>query len=67
MPKKARRVFLENPYDIETILESITIASRSGKEIIFLDRLITGMRKTPDSDMTKLSYDILSDLQLIQL
>jgi hypothetical protein len=65
--KPRSRILLENPYDIETILESIAIASRNSKEILFMDRLISHVRLDPTIDTTELSYNILRELELLKL
>ena len=59
------RILLENPYDIETVLESLTIASSSGKEIHFMDKFINQIRTEPQSDTTEVSYKILQDFNLL--
>ncbi len=64
---KATRVFRENPYDLETIFESMSIASNNDKELIYVDRLITELRLNPDGDLTSINYRILNDLNLIKL
>jgi hypothetical protein len=61
------RILLENPYDIETLLEAIVIASQNSKEIIFMDRLISHMRLNPTIDTTELSYNILRELEILTL
>ena len=65
--KPRSRILLENPYDLETILESITISSRDSKEILFMDRLIAHIRLDPTVDTTELSYNILRELELLKL
>lgn len=65
--KPHSRVLLENPYDIETLLESLLIASHHGKDIIFMDSFTAQLRKNPDADITELSYNILRDLNLLKL
>jgi hypothetical protein len=64
---KATRVFRENPYDLETIFETLSIASSNDKELIYVDRLITELRLNPDGDLTSINYRILNDLNLIKL
>ena len=65
--KPRSRILLENPYDLETVLESIAIASRDSKEILFMDRLISCVRLNPTVDTTELSYNILRELELLKL
>lgn len=60
------RIFYENPYDLETLFESLTIASDNDKELIFVDRLISLLRLDPQADLTTLNYKILKDLNLIK-
>lgn len=66
MPIK-QQVFIENPYDVETLFESLKIASEQNKELLFVDRLITMIRLDPEGDLTNLNYRILHDLQLLSL
>jgi hypothetical protein len=61
------RVFNENPYDLEIIFDSLSIATRHNKELIYMDRLIAELRLSPDGDLTNLNYRILLDLGLIKL
>jgi hypothetical protein len=62
-----KRVFCENPYDIETLFESLSIASSNDKELIYMDRLISTLRLDPLGDITTINYKILKELQLIKL
>lgn len=64
---KVARAFNENPYDLETIYESISIASRNEKELQYFDKLITELRLHPEGDLTSMNYRILSELNLIKL
>lgn len=61
------RVLCENPYDLEIFFESLSIASRNEKELIYIDRLITSIRLDPFGDLTSINYNILKDLGLIKL
>jgi hypothetical protein len=61
------RIFCENPYDLETFFESLTIASDKDKELIFVDRLISLLRLDPQADITTLSFKILRDLDIVKL
>lgn len=67
MHKKERKVFLENPYDIETLFESLSIASDNEKELLFMDRLVATIRLDPEGDLTNINYKILKDLDLLKL
>jgi hypothetical protein len=62
-----RVLFLENPHDLETLLESIKIAANQNKEIIFMDRLIATIRMDSNADLTNTIYRILHDLKLMKL
>ena len=59
------RILFENPYDIETVFESLSIASKAGKEIHFMDKFIDRLRNDSNSDITDVSCKILQDLNLI--
>ncbi len=61
------RILRENPYDIEIFFESLNIASKNEKELIYIDRLITAIRLNPFGDLTTINYNVLKDLDLIQL
>lgn len=63
--QKKQKIFIENPYDIETFFESISLASLNDKELQFMDRFISCFRKNPECDLTQLNYDILKSLDLI--
>ena len=63
--KKERTVFLENPYDIETLFETLSIAYEQEKELLYMDKLIATIRLDPEGDLTKINYNILKDLKLI--
>lgn len=65
--KPRSRILLENPYDLETVLESIAIASKNSKEILFMDKLIAHIRIDPTIDTTELCYNILRELELLKL
>lgn len=63
----ATRVLCENPYDLENIFESLSIASRNDKELLYVDRLIATIRLDPLGDITAINYKILKDLDLINI
>jgi hypothetical protein len=66
--KKAKLwMFYENPYDIETVLDSLTLATRNGKELVYMDRLLSMIRLDPEIDTTELSFAILRDLEIVEL
>lgn len=61
-----RKVFLENPYDLETVFESLSIASDHDKELIYMDRLLATLRLDPYIELTTLNYNILQDLGMLK-
>ena len=68
MSKETERViFLENPYDIETVFESLNVAADHDKELLFMDKLIATVRLDPEGDLTNITYNILRDLELMKL
>lgn len=62
---KKKQLLLENPYDLETFFESLSISSENEKELLFVDRLIAGIRLDPEVEITELSYKILTELKLM--
>ena len=62
-----QKVFLENPYDLETVFESLSVSTDYDKELIFMDRLIANLRQDPTADLTNLCYDILREQEIIKL
>lgn len=67
MQSSKKRVLLENPYDIETVFESLEIATENEKELLYMDRLIATLRLDPEGDLTNINYRILLDLGLIKI
>jgi hypothetical protein len=65
--KERERVLIENPYDVESVFESLEIAGRYEKELIYMDRLIANLRIDSDCDLINLNFKILSDLGLITI
>ena len=65
--RSEQRILLENPYDLETIFESLSISSDNEKELLFVDRLIAGIRMDPQIEITELAYNILRELDLLKL
>jgi hypothetical protein len=60
-------IFYENPYDIETFFEGMTIAMKHGKEMQYVDRFITHMRLDPLQDTADISFKVLTkDLKLLE-
>jgi len=61
-----KKIFYENPYDIETFLEGLEISSKNNKELIFIDRVFAYLRLDPTREMTDIVFDILDkDLNLV--
>ena len=65
--RSEQRILLENPYDLETIFESLSISSDKEKELLFVDRLIAGIRLDPEVEIAELTYNILRELDLLKL
>jgi hypothetical protein len=61
------RILCENPYDLETVFESLSIASRHDKELLYVDRLIAILRLDSQCDLTEVNFKILKDLELIKI
>jgi hypothetical protein len=59
--------FLENPYDMQSILDSLEIAKKQNKELVYMDRLIATLRLDPEGDVVNINYRILLDLKLLKL
>lgn len=64
--KEQRLVFLENPHDIETVFESLSIASDMDMELLYMDMLIHNLRTCEDCDLVDLSYKIIEKLKKIK-
>lgn len=60
-------IFLENPYDMQCVLEGLKIAEDGNKQLLYVDRLLATMRLDPDADIVNVSYRILNDLNLLKL
>jgi|SaaInl74LU_5_DNA_1037368.scaffolds.fasta_scaffold119274_2 hypothetical protein len=61
-----KKIFYENPYDIETFLEGLEIASKNNKELIFMDRVFAYLRLDPTREMCDIVFEILEkDLNLV--
>lgn len=65
--KEHSRVFCENPYDLETLFESLSLASAHDKELIFVDRLLSYIRLDPTAEITDISFKILRELEIVKL
>jgi hypothetical protein len=64
--KSARRIFYENPYDIETFFEGLQVASNHGKELQYVDRFICHLRLDPSQEVTNITFNILKEFGIIQ-
>ena len=64
--KYSSRIFYENPYDIETFFEGLSIAADHGKELQYVDRLISIMRTELNEDVTTIVFNILKDFELVK-
>lgn len=63
-----QRIFYENPYDIETFLEGLEIASKHNKELIYMDRVFAYLRQDSIREMTDIVFEILNkDLKLVNM
>jgi hypothetical protein len=67
MPNQRFTIFLENPYDLQCVLDCLKIAKVKNKDMIFMDRLLATLRLDPEGDIVNISYRILNDLSLLQL
>jgi hypothetical protein len=65
--KASSRIFLENPYDLETIFESMSIASEHNKELLFMDKFISQLRINPKEEVTNICYNVLRSLDILKL
>jgi hypothetical protein len=61
------RILHENPYDLETFFESLSIASNNDKELLFVDRFVSALRANPQDNITNITYNILRELEIINL
>lgn len=64
---KTSRAFYENPYDINTFFEALSIAAKNEKEYIFMDRFLTHMRLDPLQEISTVAFNVLTkDLELVK-
>lgn len=61
------KILYENPYDLENVFESLNIASKHDKELLYIDRFIATLRLDPNGDIININYNILRDLGIIKL
>lgn len=64
--KYVKRIFYENPYDIEVFFEALAIASNHNKELQFIDRFVTHMRLDPNQEITNIVFNVLKDFEIIK-
>lgn len=62
-----KKLFSENPYDLDVFFESLYIAEKVQKEHEFLDKLFTRFRKNPQIEITTLCFETIRDMKLIEL
>jgi hypothetical protein len=67
MPTQRLQIFVENPYDVQCVLDCMKIAKAQNKELVFLDKLLATLRIDSDGDIVNISYRILMDLKLLKL
>jgi hypothetical protein len=67
MSTRKMTIFLENPYDVQCVLDALNIAKAKDKELIYMDRLLATLRLNPEGDIVNISYRILIDLDLLKL
>lgn len=67
MPTHRVPIFLENPYDVQCILDGLKIAQSKNKQLLYMDRLLATIRLDPEGDIVNISYRILLDLDLLKL
>lgn len=64
--KSSRKtLFNENPLDIETVFEALSVASDNDLELIYMDSLIYNIRQNPECDLTDVSYQILKEMKAL--
>jgi hypothetical protein len=61
------QIFMENPYDVQCIMDCMRIAKTQNKDLVFLDKLVATLRLDSETDIVNASYRILLDLQLLKL
>jgi hypothetical protein len=66
MAVERRRVFHENPYDVETFFESLSVASQHNRELLFVDRMIAALRRNPDVQIVDAAFDTLQELHILK-
>lgn len=67
MPSQRVQIFLENPYDVQCVMDCMKIAKAQNKELVYLDKLLATLRIDSEGDIINISYRILMDLKLLKL
>jgi hypothetical protein len=67
MPTQRMQIFMENPYDVQCVMDCMRIAKTKNQDLVFLDKLLATLRLDPEGDIVNISYRILLDLQLLKL
>lgn len=60
-----RKFFKENPNDLETFFEGLTIASDADFEFPFLDFVMSSLRENPNANIADLTFKGLKKYDLI--
>lgn len=67
MPTQRVQIFVENPYDVQCVMDCMKIAKTQNKDLVFLDKLLATLRIDSEADIVNVSYRILMDLKLLKL
>jgi hypothetical protein len=67
MPTQRVQIFLENPYDVQCVMECMKIAKTQNKDLVYLDKLLATIRLDSECDIVNVSYRIMMDLKLLKL
>jgi hypothetical protein len=67
MPTQKVQIFMENPYDVQCVMDCMKIAKTQNKELVFMDKLLATVRVDSECDIVNVSYRILMDLKLLKL
>ena len=63
--EEKQKHFLENPYDLNTVLEAMEIAKQANNELLFLDKFIAYLRLDPTAELTAFTFTLLRTMDLI--
>lgn len=64
--EEQKRIFQENPDDIETVFEALSISLNSNKELLFLDKMFHNLRQNPTEDLVKIAFSVLIELKILR-